>query len=170
MVFRRRTRRRSFSRNLSPIQSFKQITVDGPASRAAATDIAHQFLVGVDDYTGPDANNKIVPTGAKVMSILIFACFTNLVTISSLLHFIVTMSRGSASTPSPGSVGGDNRRNTVIFTHMAFLGKDQNSNFVWRLKIPPIYQRIREGDAWNLKYRTDTVFASATQVIYKFYR
>ncbi len=167
-----RFRRRSFRRNtgMSPIQSYKQISVDGPASRAAATNITHGIVIGVDNYTGPSAANNEVPTGAKVMSVLIMVAFTNLVSVSSLLHLNVQCRRTGIALVTPGAIGGDPNRNTVIFTDMRFLGQDQNSNFIWRLKIPPIYQRIREGDNWQIVYRTDTTFASATQVIYKFYR
>ncbi len=164
---RRNTRRRMA---LQPIQSYKQITVDGPASRAAATVIKHTFLEGVDNYTGPDATNKQVPTGAKVMSVLLMLAFTNLVSVSSLLHLNVQCQRLGIASITPGVVGGSKQRNTVIFTQMVFLGKDQNNNFMFRIKIPPIYQRIREADTWQIAYSTDTVFASATQVIYKFYR
>ncbi len=169
MSYRRgRTRRRTMGMN--PIQSIKQVSVDGPASRAAATTIAHDFVVGVDNFTGPGAGNNAVPTGAKIMSIIIFAVFTNLVSVSSLLHLNVQMRRAGIAGVTPGTVGGAAQRNTVIFTDMKFLGQNQNSNFVYRLKIPKLFQRIREGDTWEIRYRTDTVFASATQVIYKFYR
>ncbi len=168
MVFRRR--RRNFTSNLQVIQSYKQIAVDGPASRAAATTIVHTFVNGVDNYTGPTGSNSIVPTGAKVMSIIIFACFTNLVSVSSLLHLNVQMRRAGIAGITPGNVGGASQRNTVIFTDMKFLGQNQNSNFIFRLKIPKMFQRIREGDSWEIRYQADAVFASATQVIYKFYR
>ncbi len=155
---------------MSPIQSYKQISVDGPASRAAATNISHTVLVGVDNYTGPSAANNEVPTGAKVMSILIMACFTNLVSVSALLHLNFQCVRAGITGVTPGVIGGTPQRNTVVFTQMKFLGQNQNSNFMWLIKIPRIYQRIREGDVFNLTYRNDAVFASATQAIYKFYR
>ncbi len=155
---------------MNPIQSFKQINVDGPASRAAATNIAHTVLVGVDNYTGPSAANNEVPTGAKVMSILVMATFTNLVSISSLLHLNFQFMRSGQAPITPGSIGGQPQRNQVISTMMKFLGQNQNSNYMWTIKIPKMYQRIREGDFWSIMYRTDTVFASATQCIYKFYR
>ncbi len=155
---------------MQPIISYKQISVDGPASRSAATNIVHTFVDGVDNYSGPTGTNAAVPTGSKINSILIMACFTNLVSLSSLLHFNVQLRRSGITNPTPGAIGGAPTRNTIIFTAMKFLGKDQNSNFQWLLKIPKIFQRIREGDAWDLLYRTDTVFASATQVIYKYYR
>ncbi len=155
---------------LRPIDSYKQVTVDGPASRAAATNISHVLVLGVDNYTGPSAANSEVPTGAKVFGILILASFTNLVSISALLHFNVMAIRSGVAAPTPGAIGGSPNRNMVIFTDMKFLGKDQNNNVRLFVKIPKQYQRIREGDQIFLSYRADTVFASATQAIYKFYR
>ncbi len=155
---------------MNPIQSIKQVSVDGPASRAAATNIVHTFVSGVDNFTGPGAGNNSVPTGAKIMNIIILVCFTNLVSVSSLLHLNIQMRRAGIAGITPGNVGGASQRNTVIFTDMKFLGQNQNSNFIYRLKIPKLFQRIREGDTWEIRYRADTVFASTTQVIYKFYR
>ncbi len=155
---------------MSPIQSYKQITVDGPASRAAATNIIHGIVNGVDNYTGPSAANSEVPTGAKIMNVTIFMCFSNLVSISALLHYNIICLRQGISTTTPGAVGGTPTRNTVIHTGMIFIGKEQNTNLILSIKIPRIYQRIRESDQFQIVYRCDAVFASATQAIYKFYR
>ncbi len=155
---------------MQPIQSYKQVSVDGPASRAAATNISHQLLIGVDNYSGPTANNNEVPTGAKVMSMFIMMTFSNLVSVSALLHLHIQCTRAGIVIITPGAVGGNTARNTVIHTDMFFIGKEQNTRILLRLKIPRIYQRIREGDQFFLVYRADAVFASATQVIYKFYR
>ncbi len=171
MVFRSRgRRRRSYSSPRNPIQSYKQIAVDGPASRAAATNIFHTFVRGVDDYAGPTALNQEVPTGAVITSVIIFASFTNLVSVSALLHFNVIIQRSGQASPTPGAIGGSPVRNTVVHTEMKFLGQNQNNNIRLMIKVPRIMQRIREGDLWTLVYRADAVFASATQVIYKFYR
>ncbi len=152
------------------IQSYKQITVDGPASRAAATNIAHDIVVGVDNYSGPTALNNEVPTGAVVKFVNIFASFSNLVLVSGLLHFNIQCRRAGILGATPGAIGGSNLRNTIIHTEMKFIGQNQNTNIRLRIKIPPIFQRIREGDVWRIVYRVDAVFASATQAIYKFYR
>ncbi len=169
MGFRRGTRRRSLSR-MQPIQSYKQITIDGPASRAAATNIFHGLLLGVDDYSGPTAANKEVPTGARVMSVLLLLTFSNLVSISALLHMHVQFKRSGMTNLTPGAVGGSPSRNTITTTRMFFIGKEQNTSMVILVKVPQQFQRIREGDDWVLTYRADAVFASATQAIYKFYR
>ncbi len=169
MVFRRGTRRRV--RQLgNVIQSFKQVSVDGPASRAAATNIIHSILSGVDNFVGPTANNNAVKTGSKVFSVIFMVCFTNLVSVSALLHLHLQCQRAGSAIVTPGVVGGNNNRNQIVHTKMMFLGHDQNSNYVFQVKIPRQYQRIRAGDAWSLVYRCDAVFASATQVIYKYYQ
>lgn len=155
---------------MSPIQSYKQQSVDGPASRSAATNINHEFIKGVDNYTGPTAGNNEVPTGATVSSVTILLCFTNLVSVSALLHFTIQLLRSGQSQIEPGAIGGSSQRNQNYFTMMKFLGQNQNSNFILNFKIPKGVQRIREGDKWRLVYRADAVFASATQVIYKYYR
>ncbi len=170
MPFHRRRRRVGRMSGMNPIQSYKQITIDGPASRAAATNISHNLVLGVDNYTGPDATNRQVPTGAKILGFLIFLSFTNLVSVSALLHLNVQILRAGQSVVTPGTVGGNAQRNQVVFTMMKFLGQNQNSNFQVFIKIPQLYQRVREGDVWDLTYRCDAVFASATQAIYKFYR
>ncbi len=154
----------------APIQSYKQQSVDGPASRAAATNISHTFILGVDNYTGPSAANSEVPTGAKITNIQILLGFTNLISVSGLLHFTIQLLRTGQSQITPGAVGGSSQRNQNFFTMMRFLGQNQNNNFILNFKIPKGFQRVREGDQWRLVYRCDVVFASATQVIYKFYR
>ncbi len=155
---------------MSPIQSYKQISVDGPASRAAATNIVHLVAQGVDNYAGPTAANNEVPTGAKISSVLLLLGFTNLVAISALLHLNFQFLRSGQSVIVPGAIGGNPQRNQVTDTRMFFLGQNQNSNLMMIIKVPKIFQRIREGDTWRLVYRCDAVFASATQAIYKFYR
>jgi len=168
--YRRGRSRGSRSSTMNPIQSFKQISVDGPASRAAGTDIVHSYAFGVDNYTGPGANNNEIPTGAKVSSVTIMAAFTNLVSVSALVHFQLECLRSGQSGPTPGAVGGNPERNNVIHTRMFFIGQNQNTNLMFRVKIPRIFQRVREGDIWTITYRCDAVFASATQAIYKFFR
>jgi len=169
MVFRSRRRSRRGS-SLLTVQSYKQVTVDGPASRAAATNITHTIALGVDNYTGPSAANSEVPTGAVIKFITIFLTFTNLVSVSSLLHLNIELLHTGQGVATPGAIGGSAIRNQVYHTMMKFLGHDQNSNFMVSFKVPQRVQRMREGDTWILVYRADTVFASATQAIYKFYR
>ncbi len=155
---------------MNPIQSYKQISVDGPASRLAATNIVHSIVVGVDNYTGPTGSNAQVPTGCTINSLLLMLNFGSIVSPATNLHFTVQLLRSGQGQVTPGSVGGSPQRNQVIYTEMLFITAQQSINQVVRLKIPKMFSRIREGDTWQLVYRGDTIFTSATQVIYKFYR
>ncbi len=165
--YRRSTRRRQ---GLNPVQSYKQVTVDGPASRAPATNITHSLVIGVDNYTGPSANNNEVPTGAKVMSLLLLLCFGSIASPATTLHFTLQLLRSGQGIVTPGAVGGNPQRNQVLYTEMLFVTADQSLNQVVRIKIPKMFQRIREGDVWQLVYSGDTTFTSVTQSIYKFFR
>ncbi len=154
----------------TPIQSFKQITVDGPASRAAATDIQHVFAQGVDNYTGPSAANNEIPTGAKIMSVDIQLAFSQLVSQTTNIAFAIEVIGPSQGVVTPNAQGGNSMRNQVIYTKNFFVGREQNTNFHIRVKIPRVYQRVKEGTLYIIVSRGDTVFASVTQAIYKFYR
>ena len=151
-------------------QSYKQVSVDGPASRTASTTIIHNIVNGVDNYTGPTAANAEVPTGAVVKSIDIQCAFSNLVSVSALLFLTIQLKRDGQTTLAPNAQGGSPGRNRVFYTRMVFLGEDQNSNYHFRFKVPKKFQRIREGDQWNIAYTCNQVYTSATQAIYKFYR
>lgn len=159
------------SRPAAPIQSFKQVRNDAEASRAAAT--THNFVLvsGVDNYTGPStpANNE-VPTGAVIKYIDIQIAVANLVSVASMLAIVVEHLRSGQSPINPDAVGGNANRNQVHLQLLKVLGKDQSNNYHIRFKVPRKFQRVREGDSWNLLLRCTTVFTSAQLTIYKFYR
>ncbi len=151
-----------------PIQSFKQIFIDGPASRVAATKIDSNFLVGVDNYTGPTGNQN-VPTGCTVSSIDVQIGAHGSV---SLINYVWTLQllRSAQGSIAPNAQGGSPQRNQVIYTRNVMLANNSNYNPHVRLKIPPKFQRVREGDIWKIVSVGDTAYASVIQVIYKFYR
>lgn len=153
---------------LRPIQSYKNIVVNGPVSQSAATNISDVFILGKDLQNISGGVNE-VPTGNKVDSIDVQCSFTNLVSVSANLVFSIQSIHSGQSVITPNGQSGSPQRNQVYYTRNLFLGKDQNSNFHFRFKIPKKYGRIREGDQWILVFRCDTVFASVTQMIYKHY-
>ncbi len=166
---RRTFRRRSYTAR-PIVQSFKQISVDGPALRLAATNILHSLVIGVDNYAGPTVANNEVPTGAKIFNIILFLSLGSIASPATTLHFTVQCLRSGQGQVPPGTQGGNPQRNQVIHTEMFFVTAQQSINRTMIIKVPKQYQRIREGDIFQLVYRGDTVFTSITQVIYKFYR
>lgn len=99
-----------------PVQSFKQIGIDGPQSNVAATNIVSTLSSGVDNYTGPSANNFEVPTGAIIKSFNVQVCLMNL--ISQVTNVVVTLQlkRDGQSVVTPNAQGGNAGRNRVFYT------------------------------------------------------
>jgi len=170
MVFRRRTRR--MSRMAPVIQSYKKVLNFAPASRLAATDIPFLIAVGADSIAAGQTGvtDNIVPTGCIIKFVEIQFSVENLLSTACFQHICIQHLRATQSAISPLVVGGNPQRNQVHYQLMFSIGEQQNSNHVWRFKIPKKYQRVREGDAWTLTTNASGVTTSACQMIYKFYR
>ncbi len=172
MVFRRR-RGRMRARSLgNVVQSYKKVLNFAPTSRAAAATIVQVLVQGVDStaagQTGP--TDPFVPVGSIVKYIEIQFSWTNLVLVSLFTHFAIQHLRSGQAAVSPLLVGGDPQRNQVHLQLMKSLGQTQNGNLTIKFRIPPKYQRVRDGDKWDLVFNGNAVYVQATQVIYKFYR
>ncbi len=149
---------------MNPIQSFKQVFVDGPATRVAATNIQSTFVVGVDNYVGPTGNQE-VPTGATINSINVQIGFSTSVNLVNLI-WTVQLLRSGQGVITPNAQGGNPQRNQVIHTMNFMLNVGTVRNFNTQIRIPPKFQRVREGDLWTIVSRGDTAHTSIIQVIY----
>lgn len=154
------------------VQSYKKVINHAPASRAASTILNFALSEGVDSVaagqTGPTDVN--VPTGAVIKYIEIQYVDVNLVAIASIRHVSIQKLHQGQSTINPALVGGNAQRNQVHMQQMFSVGQNQNSNHVYRFKIPKKFQRVREGDKWQFVVFGDSIHTSAVQAIYKFYR
>lgn len=168
MVYRRRRMRMVRAR--APIQSFKQVQSNAPASVVAGTQTDFVLAQGVDNYTGPDAFNKDVPTGATITNFDIQISMSNLVGIASFVWVTIQHLRSGQTAIDNQAVGGNAQRNQVHLQIQRSLGKDQNRDIVIPFKIPKKFQRVREGDQWVCSVKCDTIRTQALQHIYKFYR
>ncbi len=170
--FHRAANRRRRSLGINPIQSFKKVLNFAPTSRAAAATIVQVLVQGVDStaagQTAP--TDPLVPTGSIVKYIEIQFAYTNLVLISLFFHISIQHLRSGQASVSPLLVGGDPQRNQVHWQMLRSLGQTQNGNFVIKFKVPSQFQRVRDGDKWDLVFNGSAVYTQATQVIYKFYR
>lgn len=153
----------------APIQSYKQIRQDAPASVGAGTN-TYSMVVGVDSYTGPSAQNNEVPTGAVIAAIDIQGTVSNLVSVTMNTWVSIQHIRSGQAAISPRATGGDPQRNQVHLQLLRSTGKDQNQNFHIKFKVPKRFGRVREGDVWQLVTNSDQTHTEAWQTIYKFYR
>ncbi len=153
-------------------QSYKKVINHAPTARAAASAISHAIVVGTDSVaagqTGP--TDTAVPTGSVIKWLEIQYAYTNLVAVSLFHHSILQLARSQQANIDPLVVGGNNARNTVVHQELRSLGKEQNGTIKLKIRIPKIYQRIREGDFWTFITNGSAVYTDAVQVIYKFYR
>lgn len=154
------------------IQSFKKVLNFAPTSIAAGGNNTYNMVIGDETSVAGQttATDAKVPTGALVKFIEIQFSNANLVSIASFMHIAIEHLRATQTIVSPNAVGGDPQRNQIHFQAMWNIGKDQNSNRVFRFKIPKKFQRVREGDVWTFVTTCDTIHTAAAQVIYKFYR
>lgn len=169
---RRRGRRSGGMRLGNVIQSYKKVLNFAPISHAAAAVVQDVIVTGVDSaamgQTGVTDPN--VPTGSVIKFIEIQYSANNLVNTSSFLHLAVQYTNAGQTPLSPNVVGGNPQRNQVFWQMLISLGLNQNQNRVIKFKIPPKYQRIREGTSWFVSQTGTAIWTKAIQVIYKAYR
>ncbi len=170
MPYHRRRRRMSSPRAV--IQSFKKVLNFAGTSHVSNTVIQFPLSDGTDSVaagqTGPI--DPQVPTGSVIKYIEIQYSFVNLTSVSQMTHVAIQKLHAAQALVDPRLVGGNPQRNQVFFQQLFMVGKDQNSNHVYRFKVPKKYQRVREGDRWFFTVISDQVFSDALQCIYKFYR
>ncbi len=166
-------RGRSRSNGLgSVINSFKKILNFAPASVAGGVSGALAVAVGTDSLTSGQTGptDGTVPTGSIIKFITFQHARQNLVNIAAYLHWTVQYTLSGQSSISANVVGGSPQRNQVLKQGMICVGQNQNVNVTVRFKIPPKFQRLREGMTWLFVSEVDQVSNTASQVIYKFYR
>ncbi len=163
-------RRRSSIKTV--IQSFKKVINVAPTSRLAATTIGDNITVGTDSVaagqTGP--TDAAVPTGSVLKFIEIQFTVGNLVLVNDFVHWALGLYHSGQTPPSPIVIGGSPLRNQIHRQGMFTVGQQQNSTHVIKFKIPPRFQRVREGDFWQFTRNYSAVSTDALQIIYKFYR
>lgn len=154
------------------IQSFKYVVEEAPASVAAGATNTLKMIEGEDSAAAGQTGvtDVKIPTGSIVKAINIDFSAANLVNIAGFVWVSIQKVRSGQSTISPRIVGGNPQRNQVFYQRMFGVGLNQNSNFHKLFKIPPKFQRMSDGDKWNLVTNSDIIRTECAEFIYKFYR
>lgn len=153
-------------------QSYKKVLNFAATSRVAATQVNHSLVSGVDSTAQgqTSATDPNVVTGSKIYRIEIQYAVQNLVAVSAFIHASVQFKRSGQASISPQTVGGNPQRNQVLHQDLFSIGKEQNVNRKYIVKVPKQFQRIREGDIWSFSYIPDQIVTDVCQVIFKTYR
>lgn len=171
MYGRRRRRRSSAPRSI--IQSFKKVINHPGTSNIAAATVVYQWANGVDSIaagqtTGIDVN---VPTGCIIKNVAIQWTGVNLTGGSNFFNCSIQFRLGGQTAfVSPIAIGGNNQRNQSLKQCSKSMGPNQSVNYSINFKIPPRFQRIREGTTWAFVTTASANWSSQCQFIYKFYR
>jgi len=166
---------------MSPIQS-KKIQFAEIVSYAGGN--ANNIVVvgnGVDIGVAPILVTDI-PNGAKISSIAISENFVataggaegsySYMFIKLRVGQVVGTEFGATLASNWSSIGASNARNQVIASFMGVVGSEDSGGFnhTRQIKIPPIYQRMREGDQFLIVFNSDIGGILATGFRYKFYQ
>ncbi len=159
MPFRRRTmRRRTMS---APIVSYKHQATTDTTYTGANANTAHRLYIGTSP--GSEATPISVPAGHKVYSVDVVVSFihgegtgdTNMSWMLTKLRADQNVSGLFDSTASNwSSIGNSLARNQVIKSYMGQAGTEDAGPKTWNIhiKIPKIFQRVREGDTLDITF------------------
>lgn len=163
----RGSRRRSGPRPF--VKTFKKVINSGQASvTSGAND--EVIAVGVDaiapgQTTVTDAN---CPTGSRIRFIEVQFVAVNLLAGAAFINCSFQYTLNGQGILDPNLAGGNPQRNQILHQEMFSAGPDQNSNHKFRIKIPPKFQRLREGMTWRLVWNGSGTVTRIVQSIYKF--
>ncbi len=154
------------------IQSYKKVINHAPASTAAGVNRDMILVTGVDSVAAGQTSvtDSSVPTGAIVKFIDIKLVVGNSTLANVFCHVAIMYTLTGQGVVSPLTVGGSALRNQVLHQDMFAVQQSQNTNKLYRFKIPKQFQRVREGRVWRIIVNADLLTSSAVQAIYKFYR
>ncbi len=169
MYHRRRGRRTGMVRP-NTIRSYKKVLDFAPASHAASTKIEFLLSEGVDSISPGQSTvlDATVPTGAIITEFIIQLSVQNILDASVFNWWNIQRLHSGQTKVNPRVVGGNPQRNQVFRQSLRSLGQHQNRDYSMVFKIPKKYQRVREGDKWELVNECDGAWADVMQVIYKF--
>ncbi len=111
-----------------------------------------------------------VPTGCVIKEIAIQFAVANLVNVAAFCHMSIQKLRSGTSAVNPNVAGGNPLRNQIFYQKLYSIGQNQNSDFIKNFKVPPKFQRMRDGDTWLIRVNVDQIATHVAQFIYKFYR
>ncbi len=159
------------SRPRQVIQSFKKVLDFAPTSLIAGK-VDRSMTLGTDSVAAGQTGvtDNAVPTGAVVTKIAIHGAVSNLIVANVFIWLSIQRVHSGQSTISPRVVGGNPQRNQVHYQTLRMVGPTQTTNFAFTFKVPKKFQRVREGDEWQLVMESDATTVQAFQIIYTFYR
>ncbi len=155
----------------STIRSAKYIVVSGPSSETSGIQ-AVTMATGTDNATLGQTfvTDATVPVGAKIASFEIFMPKVTLPAGSaSFTVWTIQRTQSGQNIINPLVAGGSPLRKNILRTGVIGLGGSQNSQLHINYKVPQKYQRIGDGDAWQLVMDNSGTVQVKYYIIYKIF-
>ncbi len=162
----RGSRRRSGPRPF--VKTFKKVLNTGQVSVTSGLN-TEVLALGVDTIAPSQTtvNDPNVPTGTRIQYFEIQFVAVNLTAGACFINCSVQYLLSTQAVLDPNLAGGHPQRNQILHMEMFSAGPDQNSNHKFRFKVPPKYQRMREGMQWVLAWNNSATCTRIVQTIYK---
>ncbi len=154
------------------VKSYKKVLNFLPASNPGGAFIEYTIATGTDGASSQQITNidPVVPTGAILKYIEVQVATVNATASPSIINTVVQYTLPGQVAIDPVAVGGNNRRNQVLHMDIFSAGEGQNSNRIYKIKIPKRFQRLSEGMKWTFALRNSVTITFSMQIIYKFYQ
>ncbi len=163
----RGSRRGSIPRGMTRSVKY-QVTQAGSTESAGLNAIT--FASGKDEETlgQTGVNDKDVPTGSRIVQVEIWMPKVNLgAATANFVTWSIQRTQTGQSVVDPILQAGNALRRNVMLTGKLGLGAGQNNNLHVKYKIPKKYQRIGDGDVWNIVNNNTLEVSTEYMFIYK---
>ncbi len=163
--------RGSRSRSIVPrgsTRSAKYIVIEGPQTDTAGL-VVTPFGVGTDNTTlgQTGVTDTAIPVGAKITKIEIFMPKVNLATSANFITWTIQRLSTGQAVVNPLTAGGNPLRKNILLTGCIGLGDRQNNNLHIKYNVPKKFQRMGDGDNWQIVTENTTAVSAQYVIIYK---
>jgi len=144
------------------------VEVAGASESAGLT--AHTICTGTDNATlgQTGVTDVAVPTGSKIVLFDIRMPKVNLgAATANFIHWSLQITKSGQSVVNPIGQSGNPLRTNVMLSGVLGLGAGQNNSLHIRYKVPKRFQRIKDGDVWNIVNNNGLAVSAIYEFVYK---
>ncbi len=153
------------------IVSNKYVVDEAESTEVAGLQV-FQMALGVDGTTMSQTGvtDTSVPSGAKITKLDIRVSYSNLASLSAFVHWAIELRLSGQASINPITVGGSPLRTIVMLSGVKSVGDNQNQDIHIVYKIPPKFQRMKDGMQWQWTANLGQLMQTVKQVVYKVYQ
>ncbi len=150
------------------VRTAKYILVVAPASEIAGLNV-QTLVVGADNATlgQTGVTDGTVPVGARITHMEIWMPKINLGATANFITWTIQHTQSGQTVVNPLVAGGNPIRKNIVLTGVIGLGQNQNNSVHIKFRVPKRFQRIADGDGFNLVTENNLAVSTSYYIIYK---